>query len=478
MRSHLQQPIFEPDVEHLLHSRDDERVAQGKAARRVVPRSSHAELPSQAPRAPIDLLLEQERTRLPELCPVRHARMAESPFAFYRGAALIMASDLARTPTTGLHAQLCGDAHLLNFGMFGTPERGLIFDINDFDETLSGPWEWDLKRLATSIEIAGRSNGYSKQQRREAVADTVRCYRHTMLELAQQGNLDVWYARLDTSTVVARMRKLATSRQRKITDKMVAKARLKDNVRALGRLTEIRNGERHIVSQPPLIVPVGELLPLADSETLQTALRQLLDRYGESLGSDRLALIAQYRFVEAARKVVGVGSVGTRCWIVLLTGIDGDDPLFLQVKEAEASVLERFVGASPFAQHGQRVVAGQRLMQAASDELLGWLRFAGIDGRERDFYVRQLHDWKYSVPVDTLLPEGMALYGRMCGWTLARAHARSGDRVAIASYLGRGERFDDALVTFSERYADQNERDHDEFTRAIRSGRVATELVA
>jgi uncharacterized protein (DUF2252 family) len=475
---HLQQPIFEPDGEHLLRSRDDERVAHGKAARRAVPRSSHAELVLGRPRAPIELLVEQERTRVPELCPVRHARMAVSPFAFYRGAALIMASDLAHTPTSGLDAQICGDAHLANFGMFGTPERDLIFDLNDFDETLSGPWEWDLKRLAASIEIAGRSNGYGKQQRRDSVADTVRCYRQTMVELAQHGNLDVWYARLDTTSVGAELRKLATKRQRKTAGKLVAKAKLQDSTRALGKLTELRDGERHIISQPPLIVPVTELLPRADRESLDRALAQLVSLYAESLPSDRRALIAQYRFVEAARKVVGVGSVGTRCWIVLMIGIDGDDPLFLQVKEADASVLERFLGASPFAQHGQRVVEGQRLMQAASDELLGWVRFAGLDGRERDFYVRQLHDWKGSVPIDSLVPDGMALYGRMCGWTLARAHARSGDRVAIASYLGRSARCDDALVAFAQAYADQNERDYDDFRRAIRSGRLATEAVA
>lgn len=478
MRSHLQEPIFDPELAHPLQSRDDERVARGKAARQHVPRSRHAELDLRSTRAPLALLAEQERSRVPELVPIRHARMAVSPFAFYRGAALIMASDLARTPTSGLHAQLCGDAHLVNFGMFGTPERELIFDINDFDETLPGPWEWDLKRLAASIEIAGRENSYSKHDRHAAVYDTVRCYRQTMAELAAQGNLDVWYARLDTSDVLAKLGKRLPHGQRKMVAGEVAKAELQDSVRELAKLTAEVDGKRRIVSHPPLIVRLDELLAPRDRAAVEAKVRSVVELYTESLPDDRRALLAQYRIVEVAHKVVGVGSVGTRCWIVLLLGIDNDDPLFLQVKEADASVLERFVGPSTYRQHGQRVVAGQRLMQAASDELLGWAHATDLENKERDFYLRQLRDWKGSIPVDRLIPDGMALYGRLCGWTLARAHARSGDRVAIASYLGRSDRFDDAIVAFAAAYADQNERDHDEFIRAIKSGKLVTEAAS
>jgi uncharacterized protein (DUF2252 family) len=455
--------------------RHEARATRGKALRKQVARTRHAELDLESRADPIALLEEQERSRVAELVPVRHGRMMASPFAFFRGAAVVMASDLAQTPRTGIMAQICGDAHLVNFGLFGTPERSLVFDVNDFDETLPGPWEWDVKRLAASLEIAARSNGFAKHDRRGIVLEAARCYRETMAQLAAKDNFAVWYARLDIEAFISDFEELLTRRQRKQGEKAVAKAHQQDSARTLDKLTEAVDGARRIVSQPPLIVPLRDVVGGAASSVFETQLDRLTRSYGASLSSDRRAFFEQYRFVELARKVVGVGSVGTRCWIALFIGADDNDPLFLQIKEADASVLERFLGRSAQDNHGERVVAGQRLMQAASDFLLGWARMPGVDGVQRDYYVRQLRDWKGGLDVDYMQAAGMSIYGRLCGWTLARAHARSGDRVAIASYLGRSDCFDEAIATFAEAYAERNEQDHEALLRAIHSGRVAAE---
>ena len=455
-----------------------ERAARGKAARAAVPRESHAvfDPPSDRP-DPIALLEEQAKTRVPELVPIRWGRMMVSPFTYYRGAALPMASDLATTPVSGLAVQACGDAHLSNFGIFGSAERRLMFDVNDFDETLPGPWEWDVKRLAASLEIAGRDNGFPARQRREIVIASVARYRMAMREFAAMTNLDVWYARADITEVRAQLDAQLRARQRKLVDQSLAKAYTRDSMQELTKLTQAVDGRPRIISEPPLLVPIDELVPgETERADLEGQLTSLLAKYQRTLETDRRYLLDQFEFCDMARKVVGVGSVGTRCWIVLMLGRDETDALFLQVKEAEASVLSRFVGASKYANQGQRVVAGQRLMQAASDIFLGWQRNpAGLDGRERDFYVRQLRDWKFSVEIATLRPEGLQIYGGLCGWTLARAHARSGDRIAIASYLGGSDAFDRAIARFAPVYADQNERDHQAVVDAVKSGRITAE---
>jgi uncharacterized protein (DUF2252 family) len=462
-----------PRVPHLT---PQEHAARGKAARAEAPRTRHAEWEPWAERPdPIALLEEQAESRVPELVPIRYGRMAASPFAFFRGAAYVMASDLAGTPRSGITVQACGDAHLSNFGGFASPERDLIFDVNDFDETLPGPWEWDVKRLAASIAIAGREKGFTAKQRCENVAATVRQYRETMRNLAGMRNLDIWYARLDRATIIARFETEATAAQMKIFEKTTEKAKRKDNTRAFSRLAATGDGEPHIVSDPPLIERIEDLLPRAQAEEFEEGMHQLLRSYRASLQGDRRRLLERYRYCDLARKVVGVGSVGTRAWVVLMLGRDNDDPLFLQCKEAQASVLEPFVGKSEYSHHGRRVVEGQRMMQSSSDIMLGWLRATGIDGETRDFYVRQLWDWKSSADVEAMAPPGMSLYGRMCGGTLARAHARSGDGIAIASYLGRSDTFDRAICAFAETYADQNELDHRALTKAIASGRVTAE---
>ena len=455
--------------------RHQAHAACGKKLRKQIPRTRHSELAREGRPDPIALLEEQERSRVAELVPVRHGRMMASPFAFFRGAAVVMAADLAQTPRTGITTQICGDAHLVNFGLFGTPERSLVFDVNDFDETLPGPWEWDVKRLAASLEVAARENGFNRHDRRGIVLEAMRCYRETMADLAARDNFAVWYARLDLASFISDFEKLLTPRQRKQGERAIAKARRQDSVRALDKLTETVDGARRIVSRPPLIVPLRDVVGHAASSAFESQLDHLTRSYGATLSSDRRAFFEQYRFVELARKVVGVGSVGTRCWIALMIGASDDDPLFLQIKEAEASVLERFLGRSAQDNHGERVVAGQRLMQAASDFLLGWARIPGADGVQRDYYVRQLRDWKGSLAVGEMLPPGMSIYGRLCGWTLARAHARSGDRVAIASYLGRSGCFDEAIASFAAAYAEQNEQDYAALLRAIDSGRLAAE---
>ncbi|HXB65241.1 MAG TPA: DUF2252 domain-containing protein [Solirubrobacteraceae bacterium] len=462
-----------PRVPHLTPR---EHAARGKAARAEAPRTRHAEFQAWAERPdPIALLEEQAESRVPELVPIRYGRMAASPFAFFRGAAYVMASDLAGTPRSGITVQTCGDAHLSNFGGFASPERDLIFDVNDFDETLPGPWEWDVKRLAASIVIAGREKGFTAKQRCENAAAAMRQYRETMRNLAGMRNLDIWYARLDRATIVARFETDATAAQMKIFEKTSEKAKRKDNTRAFSRLAATGDGEPHIISDPPLIERIEDLLPQAQAQEFEENMHQLLRSYRASLQGDRRRLLERYRYVDLARKVVGVGSVGTRAWVVLMLGRDNDDPLFLQCKEAQASVLEPFVGKSEYSHHGRRVVEGQRMMQSSSDIMLGWLRATGIDGETRDFYVRQLWDWKSSADVEAMAPPGMSLYGRMCGGTLARAHARSGDGIAIASYLGRGDTFDRAICAFAETYADQNELDHRALTQAIASGRVTAE---
>ncbi|HYJ22418.1 MAG TPA: DUF2252 domain-containing protein [Solirubrobacterales bacterium] len=454
-----------------------ERAAIGRAARSEVRRSSHATWEPTEDRAdPVAILERQATTRVPELVPIRYGRMSASPFAFFRGAAAVMAADLATTPISGLRVQACGDAHLSNFGAFAAPDRRLVFDLNDFDETLPGPWEWDVKRLAASFAIAGRENGFKRKQRAAAVLSAARSYRDSMRAFASQSNLEVWYARLDVEAVMAEIEAedpRAIGRVRKGVDK----ARAKDSLRALKKLTREVDGELQFISRPPLIVPIEELLPAGESRDLSEIFKHLLDAYRETLPIDRQHLLDGYTFRHIARKVVGVGSVGTRAWAVLLTGSGDNDPLVLQAKEAEASVLEPYAGASRYRNHGRRVVEGQRLMQAASDIFLGWCPAVGFDGRDRDFYLRQLWDWKLSIEVERLSPRGLEIYGRMCGWTLARAHARSGDRVALAAYLGAGDAFDRAIAEFSETYADQSERDHAALVAAIDSGRILAERI-
>ena len=451
-----------------------ERVARGKAARAEVPRSSHAGFEPSPNRAdPVDLLERQAATRVPELVPVRYGRMLVSPFTFYRGAAMLMAHDLGPTPRSGLAVQCCGDAHLSNFGVFASPERRLVFDVNDFDETLPGPWEWDVKRLAVSMLIAARDNGYRAKDEERIVLDTVGRYRTAMVEFAAMKNLDVWYARLEIESMVHELAPQLKEKMAQRTEKALAKARTKDSMAAFSKLTQSVNGEVRIVDQSPLIVPIEQLAPGDEHDEMFEALHQLLRGYRETLEFDRRVLLEQFRLTDFARKVVGVGSVGTRAWIALLLGRDGQDPLFLQMKEAEASVLEESLGPSEFSNHGERVVTGQRLMQTTSDIFLGWLHVeSGLDQQPRDFYGRQLKDWKGSAEIEQMVPTGMATYGQLCGWTLARAHARSGDRIAIASYLGNSDRFDRAILGFSKAYADQNERDYEALATAVEAGRI------
>ena len=460
------------------HLTPAERAARGAQARAEVPRESHADFTVPASRPdPIALLEEQAKARVPELVPVRWGRMMVSPFTYYRGAALPMASDLATTPVSGLTVQVCGDAHLSNFGVFGSAERNLVFDVNDFDETLPGPWEWDVKRLAASMEVAARSNGFSEKQRRKIVAGTVAGYRQAMRDFAGMSQLGIWYARADIDQLRAQLESKMDDRQRKLVAKGAAKARTRDSMEELGKLTTSVDGQLRIMADPPLLVPIEDLLAdPSQRSALESEIHSIMSKYRRTLATDRRYLIDQYEFVHMARKVVGVGSVGTRCWIVLMLGRDESDPLFLQVKEAEESVLSRFLGASEFANMGQRVVAGQRLMQASSDIFLGWHRVAaGLDGKQRDFYVRQLRDWKFSLDVDAMVPGGMRMYGEVCGWTLARAHARSGDAIAIAAYLGGSDVFDQAIAQFADAYADQNERDHDAVLEAVKAGRIVAE---
>jgi uncharacterized protein (DUF2252 family) len=459
------------------HLSAEEHTARGKAERAEIPRAAHATwepLPDRPD--PIALLEEQAKTRVPELVPIRYGRMLVSPFAFYRGAAAVMASDLAGTARSGLRAQLCGDAHLSNFGVFGSPERRMVFDINDFDETLPGPWDWDVKRLAASIELAGRDNGISKSARSDIVLTAVREYREAMSNFAALRHLDVWYASLDIEDIVDRSRSQVSRGRLNVAKHNVAKARTKDSLQAYDKLTHEVDGRRRIISDPPLIVPMDEFVKGAPREQLEQQVREILRGYRSSLQSDRRHVLEGYNFTDMAHKVVGVGSVGARTWVILLLGRDDQDPLFLQAKEAHTSVLERFLGKSKYPHSGERVVAGQRMMQAASDIFLGWHRAKGAADRvERDFYVRQLRDWKFSVDIATLDRALLSTYGGLCGWTLARAHARSGDRIAIAAYLGKSETFDKAIEAFAIAYADQTELDHQALADAVKSGRIQAE---
>jgi uncharacterized protein (DUF2252 family) len=449
-----------------------DRVARGKDARAAAPLDSHAEFQPDRSRDPVGLLLEQAQSRVPELVPIRHGRMLVSPFTFYRGAALPMAADLAATPTSGLRVQLCGDAHLSNFGAFASPERRLIFDVNDFDETLPGPFEWDIKRLAASLAVAGRDNGFPAKARRKIVLAAAEGYRAAMRGFAGQSLLDVWYAHLDIEPALREVKSEVKTKGFRTAKTLLAKAHTKDSTQALRKLTTMTDGRRRIVSDPPMIVPVEEVFADVEAGALYAQLRTVLGKYRRTLQPDRRHLLEQFTLVQVARKVVGVGSVGTRAWIILMDAGDGVDPLFLQAKEAQPSVLAAYCGRSQHANQGERVVTGQHLMQAQSDIFLGWTRISAPDRADRDFYVRQLRDWKFSVPIEVMVPAGLTVYARLCGWTLARAHARSGDRIALAAYLGSTATFDQAIADFAETYADQNERDYAALQAAVKDGGV------
>jgi len=455
-----------------------DRVARGKDARALAPLDSHAEFAPGKSRDPVGLLLEQAESRVPELVPVRHGRMLVSAFTFYRGAALPMAADLAGTPASGLQVQLCGDAHLSNFGAFASPERRLVFDVNDFDETLPGPFEWDVKRLAASLAVAGRDNGFTAKARHKIILAAAESYRTAMRGFAGQPLLDVWYAHLDIEQAIGELQTQVKAKRFKAAGKLLAKAHTRDSTQALGKLTTVADGRRRIISDPPMIVPVEEVFAEVQADAIYEQIRTVLGKYRRTLQSDRRHLLEQFTLVQMARKVVGVGSVGTRAWILLMEAGDGTEPLFLQAKEAEPSVLAAYCGRSQYTNQGERVVAGQHLMQAQSDIFLGWTHTPGPDKVDRDFYIRQLKDWKFSAPIEAMIPSGMAVYAGLCGWTLARAHARSGDRIALAAYLGGSGAFDEAIADFAETYADQNERDYAALQAAVKDGRAeaATEI--
>jgi uncharacterized protein (DUF2252 family) len=449
------------------------RAAAGKDARSQASRSSHGEWqPADDRPDPVEILLEQAKGRVEELLPLRYGRMLVSPFSFYRGAAAVMASDLAASPRSGLTVQLCGDAHLSNFGTFSSPERELVFDISDFDETLPGPWEWDVKRLAASVAIAGRDREFKGKQIDAAVLETVAGYREAMNAFAEQGNLEVWYAHIDVEQISQVFSEGVDAKAMKSLERKLETARLNTSVKALGKLTETVDGVVRFLHKPPLLVPAADLLSGEDRKDAESSLKGLLDGYRASLPENRRTLLDGYRYVSMARKVVGVGSVGMRVWVILLHGRDGGDPLLLQAKEANASVLERQLDPPATANHAERVVEGQKLMQSASDIFLGWDVAGGPDDGERDYYVRQAADGKGAIDVSLLLPSGLAGYGRLCGRTLARAHARAGDRIAISGYLGRGDAFDEAVAAFADRYADQNEADYKALKKAVADGRV------
>src|SRR6516165_7452998 len=454
------------------HPSREESVAAGKEARQGAPLEAHRDLPTDASRDPVGLILGQDKSRVPELVPVRHGRMLVSAFTFFRGAALPMAADLAGTPASGLRVQLCGDAHLSNFGAFASPERNLVFDVNDFDETLPGPFEWDLKRLAASLAVAARANGFTAKDRRKIILAAAEGYRTAMCGFAEQPLLAVWYAHLDIEQAIGQFRSQMKAKRLKETGKLLAKAHTSDSTKALAKLTTVVDGRRRIISTPPTIVPVEEVFADVQAGAIYEQIRAVLGKYRRTLQSDRRHLLEQFTLVQMARKVVGVGSVGTRAWILLMEAGDGDEPLFLQAKEAQPSVLAAYCGRSQYTNQGERVVAGQHLMQAESDIFLGWTHLTGPDGVDRDYYVRQLKDWKLSIPIEQMIPSGMTVYARMCGWTLARAHARSGDRIALAAYLGGSAKFDQAIADFAETYADQNERDYAAFQAAVKEGKV------
>ncbi|MGW7195599.1 DUF2252 domain-containing protein [Streptomyces chryseus] len=453
-----------------------ERAAYGRDARKRAPRSSHARYEAAQRRPdPIEVIERQSAERVQELVPIRYGRMSESPFRFYRGAAAIMAADLAPLPRTGLEVQLCGDAHPLNFRMLASPERRLVFDINDFDETLTGPFEWDVKRLAAGFVTAARANGFSLEEQNAAVRACVRAYRQRMHEFAGMRTLDIWYAQDDADRLRELMASSMDSQARRRTAKATARARTRTHLEAFAKLTRVTAEGRRITPDPPLITPYGRLSPGPSEAGPEHDLAAVLEGYARTLPSERRHLLRHYRLVDMARKVVGVGSVGTRCWVLLLLGRDDDDPLLLQAKEAQESVLAAHTGGEPYDNQGRRVVAGQRLMQTSGDIFLGWTHAVGFDGQGRDFYVRQLWDWKGIARPETMGPGLLSLFGRLCGASLARAHARSGDPLALAAYLGGSDRFDRALVEFAQSYADQNERDYEALEAACRSGRIRAE---
>ena len=482
-------------VTKIEHPSIDERRVKGKKTRELTATSAHAGWKPAGNRPdPVALLEEQNATREPDLVPVRHGRMMVSPFTFYRGAAKIMAADLEHTPRAGLEVQLCGDAHLSNFGVFASPERQLLFDLNDFDETLPGPFEYDLKRMSASFTIAARNNGFSKADARDATLASVSAYRAAMAEFAEMSTMEVWYAHLSEATLMAAIESFAGASkgkshkkaakknaakaekttlqdEAKAARKAAKKARTRDSMQALSKLGELVDGRYRIVSQPPIVIPVRDLEGMygISADQFEHAIHEQFRAYRATLQDDRRHLLEKFQIIDMARKVVGVGSVGTRAFIVLLQGRDQNDPLFLQVKEATASVLEDHLPKSRYKQPGERVVKGQRLMQAASDIYLGWTKG---EQENRYLYWRQLRDMKGSAEVESLTPAALGFYARQCAWTLARAHARSGDPIAITAYLGKGDAFDKAIVDFSERYADQNERDYEAFTDAVRAGRL------
>ena len=464
--------MTETSVAAPVHGPND-LAAVGREARRGAPRSSHGDWKPATERPdPVTTLIDQAEGRVAELMPLRYGRMLVSAFSFYRGGAAIMAGDLAGAPTSGLTVQLCGDAHLSNFGTFSSPERELVFDVNDFDETLPGPWEWDVKRLAASVCIAGRDRAFDAKDIATAVLQTVAAYRQAMNGFAQQGHLDVWYARIDVDELSRLFTTGIDVKRREFLERDLEKARTNTSVRALGKLTTLVDGNVCFLSKPPLLVPVDKLLSGDERADAESNLKALLSGYRKSVAPDRRTLLERYHYVSMARKVVGVGSVGQRDWMILLHGRDGRDPLLLLAKEASGSVLEQHLGSSTYRNHAERVVEGQKGMQAVSDIFLGWLRARGPDGGDRDYYVRQAADGKGGIDISLLLPGGLSAYGRLCGWTLARAHARTGDRIAIAGYLGRGDTFDRAIAAFAERYADQNEADYKALHDAVSAGRV------
>ncbi len=469
---------IQPPPENIRHLTVRERTERGKAARAHCPRAGHAEWAPATDRPdPVALLQAQAKTRIPELTPIRYGRMLVSPLSFYRGAAAIMASDLSTMPHTGLEVQLCGDAHLSNFGGFASPERELILDINDFDETLPGPWEWDLKRLAASIEIAGRERAFGAAAVRDLVLDVTGEYRRSMREFAALDNLDLWYLHIDVPGVRARWGEDISGKEMKAITKNMARAYHKDNHRALEKLTLTVDGKLRIVAHPPLIIPVEDFLSADQQVRFEEEIMSFFHHYRATLRDDRRRLLESYQYADLARKVVGVGSVGTRSWIVLMQGRDESDALFLQVKEAQSSVLEPYLGKSAYAAHGRRVVEGQWLMQASSDIFLGWDRVQASEfGPGADYYVRQLWDWKISFDIERMTLGELIVYGKMCAWTLARAHARSGDRIAISAYLGKSDRIDRSLADFASAYADQNERDYQVLAAAVERGLVQAEM--
>ena len=450
-----------------------ESAERGRAGRRDAPRSAHGDwTPAPDRPDPVAVLQAQAVSRVPQLVPIRYGRMLISPFTFYRGAAAVMAADLAATPDSGIVVQACGDAHISNFGGFAAPDRRLLFGPNDFDETLPGPWEWDVKRMAASAEIAGRDVGLPPERRAWIVTECVREYREAMRQFAQESHLNVWYERLTASELVERFGGRLGEKGRISFARPFAKARRKTSLRAVRKLTERVGGELRFRHVPPLLVPFRELFSSEDAGEDAAYIQALLTEYAAGIEPDHHYLFGTYKYVDMALKVVGVGSVGTRAWVFLFVGRDGQDPLVLQAKEAQTSVLEPYLGASQFDNSGERVVQGQRMMQAATDIFLSWQRSQGLDGEQRDFYIRQLWDWKASVDLSTMSEAGLHAYTRACGWSLARAHARSGDRLAIAAYLGAGPRFDRAIARFSEAYADQNEHDYQRLAEAVAAGDV------